>query len=246
MELSLLTDVGQRRSSNQDYVSHFENQNGITLVVLADGMGGHRAGNVASEMTVLDLGRLWEETSFTELVDIRDWLLTVIEAENKKIHDLGQEEEYRGMGTTVEAVAIVDNNIIFAHVGDSRIGLVRGSDYQLLTSDHSLVNALVQAGEITEEEAEMHPKKNIITQSIGQANPVEPDLAAHVLEEGDYLVINSDGLTNMISKEDITAILAEDMSLDDKSRALIALANERGGLDNISVALVHFESEAST
>ena len=116
MELSLLTDVGQRRSSNQDYVSHFENQNGITLVVLADGMGGHRAGNVASEMTVLDLGRLWEETSFTELVDIRDWLLTVIEAENKKIHDLGQEEEYRGMGTTVEAVAIVDNNIIFAHV----------------------------------------------------------------------------------------------------------------------------------
>ena len=92
----------------------------------------------------------------------------------------------------------------------------------------------------------MHPKKNIITQSIGQANPVEPDLAAHVLEAGDYLVINSDGLTNMISKEDITAILAEDMSLDDKSRALIALANERGGLDNISVALVHFESEAST
>ncbi|MCS4488593.1 Stp1/IreP family PP2C-type Ser/Thr phosphatase [Streptococcus sciuri] len=246
MELSLLTDVGQRRTSNQDYVSHFENKKGVTLVVLADGMGGHRAGNVASEITVLDLGRLWSKTHLIELVDIRDWLINVVEEENQKIHDMGRQEEYRGMGTTVEAVAIVDNNIIFAHVGDSRIGLVRGSDYHLLTSDHSLVNALVKAGEITEEEAEVHPQKNIITQSIGQANPVEPDLATHVLEAGDYLVINSDGLTNMISKEDITTILAKDMSLDDKSRALVALANERGGLDNISVALVHFESEAST
>ncbi|MFS1663411.1 Stp1/IreP family PP2C-type Ser/Thr phosphatase [Streptococcus sp. zg-JUN1979] len=246
MKLSLLTDVGQRRSSNQDYVSHFENQSGVTLVVLADGMGGHRAGNVASEMTVLDLGNQWVETDFTDLIAIRDWLLRVIEEENQKIHNMGQTEEYQGMGTTVEAVAVVGNHIIFAHVGDSRIGLVRGDQYQLLTSDHSLVNALVKAGEITEEEAATHPKKNIITQSIGQANPVEVDLAAHILEDGDYLIINSDGLTNMVSQDDIISILNQDMTLDEKSEALIALANERGGLDNISVALVHFESEGET
>jgi protein phosphatase len=243
MKISLVTDIGQRRSNNQDFINRFDNQNGITLIVLADGMGGHRAGNIASEMTVTDLGRAWINTDFTEVDQIRDWLLVTLETENRKIYELGQSEEYKGMGTTVEAVALLGNTAVYAHVGDSRIGLVRQGHYTLLTSDHSLVNELVKAGQLTEEEAASHPQKNIITQSIGQAQPVHPDLGQQELEADDYLVINSDGLTNMISNSEIVGTLVQSGSVDEKNRQLVNLANNRGGLDNITVALVHVESE---
>lgn len=243
MKISLVTDIGQKRSNNQDFINKFDNKQGITLVILADGMGGHRAGNIASEMTVTDLGREWVNTDYTELSQIRDWFLVSLENENKKVYELGQTDEFKGMGTTVEALAIVDNNVIYAHVGDSRIGLLRHGEYQLLTSDHSLVNELVKAGQLTEEEAANHPQKNIITQSIGQANPVEPDLGVQILEENDYLIINSDGLTNMITNDEIVEILNQDKNLDEKNKELVSLANDRGGLDNITIALIHVESE---
>ena len=243
MKISLVTDIGQKRSNNQDFINKFYNKQGITLVILADGMGGHRAGNIASEMTVTDLGREWVNTDYTELSQIRDWFLVSLENENKKVYELGQTDEFKGMGTTVEALAIVDNNVIYAHVGDSRIGLLRHGEYQLLTSDHSLVNELVKAGQLTEEEAANHPQKNIITQSIGQANPVEPDLGVQILEENDYLIINSDGLTNMITNDEIVEILNQDKNLDEKNKELVSLANDRGGLDNITIALIHVESE---
>ena len=243
MKISLVTDIGQKRSNNQDFINKFDNKQGITLVILADGMGGHRAGNIASEMTVTDLGREWVNTDYTELSQIRDWFLVSLENENKKVYELGKTDEFKGMGTTVEALAIVDNNVIYAHVGDSRIGLLRHGEYQLLTSDHSLVNELVKAGQLTEEEAANHPQKNIITQSIGQANPVEPDLGVQMLEENDYLIINSDGLTNMITNDEIVEILNQDKNLDEKNKELVSLANDRGGLDNITIALIHVESE---
>lgn len=243
MKISLVTDIGQKRSNNQDFINKFDNKQGITLVILADGMGGHRAGNIASEMTVTDLGREWVNTDYTELSQIRDWFLVSLENENKKVYELGQTDEFKGMGTTVEALAIVDNNVIYAHVGDSRIGLLRHGEYQLLTSDHSLVNELVKAGQLTEEEAANHPQKNIITQSIGQANPVELDLGVQMLEENDYLIINSDGLTNMITDDEIVEILNQDKNLDEKNKELVSLANDRGGLDNITIALIHVESE---
>ena len=243
MKISLVTDIGQKRSNNQDFINKFDNKQGITLVILADGMGGHRAGNIASEMTVTDLGREWVNTDYTELSQIRDWFLVSLENENKKVYELGQTDEFKGMGTTVEALAIVDNNVIYAHVGYSRIGLLRHGEYQLLTSDHSLVNELVKAGQLTEEEAANHPQKNIITQSIGQANPVEPDLGVQMLEENDYLIINSDGLTNMITNDEIVEILNQDKNLDEKNKELVSLANDRGGLDNITIALIHVESE---
>ncbi|MGT2744013.1 Stp1/IreP family PP2C-type Ser/Thr phosphatase [Streptococcus phocae subsp. phocae] len=243
MKISLKTDIGQKRSNNQDFINKYDNKSGITLIILADGMGGHRAGNIASEMTVTDLGKQWVNTDFTELDPIKDWLFEAIETENQRIYELGQSEDYKGMGTTVEAVALIGNTALYAHIGDSRIGLVRDGDYALLTSDHSLVNELVKAGQITEEEAAVHPQKNIITQSIGQASPLAPDLGVTELETGDYLVVNSDGLTNMISNPEIVEILNRDISLDEKNQALIDLANLRGGLDNITVALVHNESE---
>lgn len=244
MKIALQTDIGLKRSNNQDFINKYTNKSDIVLIVLADGMGGHRAGNIASEMAVTDLGCSWVNTDFTELSQIRDWMFETIEAENQKIYELGQTDDYKGMGTTIEAVVLLKDVAIFAHVGDSRIGLIRNGSYQLLTSDHSLVNALVKAGQLTEEEAAAHPQKNIITQSVGQAAPLEIDIAVQVLEEGDYLLINSDGLTNMVSNQVILDIVMEETSLEVKAEALVEQANFEGGLDNITVALVAVESEA--
>lgn len=244
MEIALLTDVGLKRSNNQDYVNRYTNRAGIDLIVLADGIGGHRAGHIASEMTATDLGIAWVDTQLSTLNDVREWMVHVIDQENKKIHELGQTEEYKGMGTTLEAVVIIDNQMIFAHVGDSRIGLIRNGEYTRLTNDHSLVGALVRAGQLTEEEAQRHPQKNIVTQSIGQADPVEPDIALKTLEAGDFIIVKSDGLTNMVSVEDIRDIVLSEVALESKVETLIRFANNAGGLDNITVALLHITEEA--
>ena len=243
MEIALLTDVGQKRSNNQDYVNRYTNRAGIDLIVLADGMGGHRAGHIASEMTATDLGASWVDTQLNTLNDVREWMVAVLEEENKKIYQLGQTDEYKGMGTTLEAVVIIDQQMIYTHIGDSRIGLLRNGEYQQLTSDHSLVGALVRAGQLSEEEARLHPQKNIITQSIGQHQPVEADIAIKTLEPGDYVLINSDGLTNMVSKEDIRDILSSEVPLENMAESLVRFANNAGGTDNITVALLRLPEE---
>ncbi|TAA65780.1 Stp1/IreP family PP2C-type Ser/Thr phosphatase [Streptococcus sp. LQJ-218] len=244
MEISLLTDVGQKRTNNQDYVNHYVNRVGRTMIILADGMGGHRAGNIASEMAVTDLGVAWVDTQIDTVNEVREWFANNLEIENQKIHQLGQAEVYKGMGTTLEAVAIIDNQAIYAHIGDSRISLIRGEEYHQLTSDHSLVNELLKAGQLTPEEAASHPQKNIITQSIGQKDEIQPDFGIITLEPGDYLLLNSDGLTNMISGSEIYDIVTSDISLADKAATLIRFANNAGGLDNITVALIAVNEEA--
>ena len=245
MEIALLTDVGQKRTNNQDYVNHFVNRAGRTMILLADGMGGHRAGNIASEMAVTDLGAAWVDTQIETVNEVREWFAHHLEIENQKIYQLGRDEAYRGMGTTLEALAIIDNQAIYAHIGDSRIALIRGEEYRLMTSDHSLVNELLKAGQLTVEEAEAHPQKNIITQSIGQKDEIQPDMGIITLEPGDYILLNSDGLTNMISGSEISDIVTSDISLEDKAATLIRFANNAGGLDNITVALVSIKEEAA-
>ena len=245
MEIALLTDVGQKRTNNQDYVNHFVNRAGRTMILLADGMGGHRAGNIASEMAVTDLGAAWVDTQIETVNEVREWFAHHLEIENQKIYQLGRDEAYRGMGTTLEALAIIDNQAIYAHIGDSRIALIRGEEYRLMTSDHSLVNELLKAGQLTAEEAEAHPQKNIITQSIGQKDEIQPDMGIITLEPGDYILLNSDGLTNMISGSEISDIVTSDISLEDKAATLIRFANNAGALDNITVALVSIKEEAA-
>lgn len=208
-------------------------------------MGGHRAGNIASEMAVTDLGVAWVDTQIDTVNEVREWFANNLEIENQRINQLGQNEAYKGMGTTLEAVAIIDNQAIYAHIGDSRIGLIRGEEYHQLTSDHSLVNELLKAGQLTPEEAASHPQKNIITQSIGQKDEIQPDFGMITLEPGDYLLLNSDGLTNMISGSEISDIVTSDISLADKAATLIRFANNAGGLDNITVALIAVNEEAT-
>ena len=243
MEISILTDVGQRRTNNQDYANQYINKAGKSMIFLADGMGGHRAGNIASEMAVTNLGAAWVATEISTINEVREWFAENLEKENQQIHRIGQDEEHKGMGTTLEALAIIDDQVLFAHVGDSRIGLVRNGEYHQLTSDHSLVNALLKAGQITEEEAAHHPQRNIITQSIGQKDELQPDFGMVTVEAGDFIVINSDGLTNMISGDEIRDIVVSDLSVEEKAKTLIRFANNAGGLDNITVVLIHFAEE---
>ena len=243
MEISILTDVGQRRTNNQDYANQYKNKAGKSMIFLADVMGGHRAGNIASEMAVTDLGDAWVATEISTINEVREWFAEYLEKENQQIHRIGQDEEHKGMGTTLEAVAVIDDQVLFAHVGDSRIGLVRNGEYHQLTSDHSLVNALLKAGQITEEEAAHHPQRNIITQSIGQKDELQPDFGMVTVEAGDFIVINSDGLTNMISGDEIRDIVVSDLSVEEKAKTLVRFANNAGGLDNITVVLIHFAEE---
>ena len=243
MDMTILTDVGQRRTNNQDYANQYINKAGKSMIFLADGMGGHRAGNIASEMAVTNLGAAWVATEISTINEVREWFAENLEKENQQIHRIGQDEEHKGMGTTLEAVAIIDDQVLFAHVGDSRIGLVRNGEYHQMTSDHSLVNALLKAGQITEEEAAHHPQRNIITQSIGQKDELQPDFGMVTVEAGDFIVINSDGLTNMISGDEIRDIVVSDLSVEEKAKTLVRFANNAGGLDNITVVLIHFAEE---
>lgn len=239
MEIYYQSDVGKRRNTNQDYAATFTNQKGYTLALLADGMGGHRAGDVASHDTVEELGSKWETSEITDNEKAAQWLIQHIQAENTTIYERGQADlALGGMGTTLEAVVILEDQFTLAHVGDSRTYLFRKGELIQLTEDHSLVNVLVKSGEITQEMAANHPRRNVVTRSIGMPGTVEVDVATHFIAENDYLLLCSDGLTNMVDDETIQMHLETSDSLEETVQKLIDTANEQGGVDNITVLLI--------
>ncbi|MFD1901453.1 Stp1/IreP family PP2C-type Ser/Thr phosphatase [Enterococcus termitis] len=244
MEINFQTDVGRRRNTNQDYAGLFENQAGLALAVLADGMGGHQAGDVASQMAVNNLGVRWQESLIETSEKAAQWLIKEIQDENELIYQKGQSQpEYLGMGTTIVSAVLLDRSFVLANIGDSRAYLVRNDQLVQLTEDHSLVNELVKSGEITREMAANHPRKNVLTRSLGMPGTVEVDVTNHLWVPNDYILLCSDGLTNMVSEEDILAILLSDQPLKDKVSMLIAQANEAGGADNITVLVIHFDEQ---
>ena len=245
MEVYFQSDIGKRRKSNQDYTATFTNQKNQLLTLLADGMGGHQAGDIASRQAVEEIGIAWEATTIDDSEKAVQWFLQHIQQTNQRIFEKGQSQPtLSGMGTTLEVVTLLDNHLALAHVGDSRIYLFREQRLIALTEDHSLVNALLKSGEITQEMAENHPRKNIITRSLGMPGSLEVDVAIHKIEDHDQLLLCSDGLTNMVSEPKITQILLEAASLQDASQRLIDEANAKGGLDNITVLLIDVGGES--
>ncbi|MEQ7275783.1 Stp1/IreP family PP2C-type Ser/Thr phosphatase [Enterococcus thailandicus] len=246
MQIEFQSDVGRRRNTNQDYASVFTNQKGIKLAVLADGMGGHRAGDIASQMAVTNLGADWEGQALKDSEKIAQWFIQTIQNENGKIYQRGQEKpEYNGMGTTIVAAALSETRFTIANVGDSRAYLVREDQLKQLTEDHSLVNELVKSGEISQEMAVNHPRKNILTRSVGMPGTVEVDVATYSWQLGDRLLLCSDGLTNMLSEEMIGSIIDGAGSLTDKVKELINRANEAGGADNITALLIEYKEDCA-
>ena len=238
MKSFFLTDVGQVRSQNQDYVYASEQPIGNlpNLFVLADGMGGHNAGDFASRCAVSVIeASVKKDMSFNPIKIMRH----AIEEANEKIHELAKEDAAKaGMGTTLVAVTVVGYYAYVANVGDSRLYVVQEQIHQV-TKDHSLVQEMVRMGEIKPEEARNHPDKNIITRALGAERTVDIDFFDLKLEPDSTILMCSDGLSNMVEDSKIEQIILDQTeNLSEKGERLLKEANQNGGKDNIAVILV--------
>lgn len=246
MKYTVESDVGKKRAINEDRAAFFERSENVKLAILADGMGGHNAGDVASEMAVEQFGKYFTEADasiFDSEDKIKQWLLQSISTLNYEMYQYSLAyENCRGMGTTL-IVAVITNNkhIIVSHVGDSRVYTFTNDETLLVTRDHSYVNMLLELGQISEEEARMHPKKNAILKAVGTEPTISPDFYKVTITNPMHVLICSDGLSNKLSEGEIAAILELSQSLEEKGRKLVQLANDSGGEDNISCILISFD-----
>ena len=238
MKTFSITDTGIIRETNQDYLFASEKSVGNlpNLFIVADGMGGHRAGDYASRHTVerivASITRSEEEKPISILKEAIDKANELLIAESKR------DETKSGMGTTLVIASIFDNIMYVANVGDSRL-YIGGQSIRQITRDHSLVNEMILMGEISEQEAKNHPDKNVITRAIGVKEHVEADYFEVELTNDELILLCTDGLTNMVSDDEIQKILVNDEILENKAEKLIKRANKNGGSDNITVMIIN-------
>ncbi|MBW2722799.1 MAG: Stp1/IreP family PP2C-type Ser/Thr phosphatase [Deltaproteobacteria bacterium] len=240
IESASLSDVGQVRSSNQDYCDDFLSPSGNRLLVVADGMGGHRGGATASRIATETIGEVFmratEESS--------EILYEALTEANRRVHQQSIDDpELRGMGTTVVALLFDTEGCVWvAHVGDSRAYRLHADGMEQITQDHSVVGEMVRRGLITAEEAEVHPRRNEILRSVGVEGQVEIDVAQVVTAPGDFFILCSDGLTGLVSDLEIARIVQSETP-ENAARQLVDLANDLGGHDNITVQVARVPSD---
>ncbi len=232
-----VTDIGKKRKLNQDYVYVCETPIGNlpNLFVVADGMGGHNAGDFASKCAVETIVR--EVRGCFEKNPVRILSKAIRIANDQIRKKAGEDESLLGMGTTVVAATCLGHYLQVANVGDSRLYII-GSGIRQITRDHSLVEEMVRMGGIDRKAARNHPDKNIITRAIGALDTVEIDFFHEELTPGDIVLMCSDGLTNMLEDEEIESILKEPVAIEEKAGRLIEAANNNGGKDNIAVIII--------
>ena len=238
-----LTDVGRKRQLNEDYVCARTEEVGnlSNFFIVADGMGGHKAGDRASKETV---EMMLEKISTVKDTDPKVILQEALNVANRKVFlDASASEDLEGMGTTVVAATIRDGKLLAMNVGDSRLYLISDGEIRQITMDHSLVEEMVRKGILAKEKARNHPKKNIITRAVGVAPTVEPDFFEVDLKAGDRILMCSDGLSNMLEDEELQKIVDSVGSLEDKAKLLVDAANVNGGKDNVSVILIEIPAE---
>lgn len=232
-----LTDVGKCRSVNQDYVFCTTRQIGKlpNLFIVADGMGGHKAGDMASKFSVNTfIEQVKESESDNPITIISD----AIKYTNVKLRELAAtSEDYRGMGTTFVVATIIDKSVYVANIGDSRLYLL-GEDFRQITRDHSLVEEMVSIGTIGRDEARNHARKNVITRAMGGNDDVMADFFEVELTGGETIFMCSDGLSNMVEDSQIASILGENIDIINKAETLVNNANKNGGKDNISLVII--------
>jgi protein phosphatase len=236
MKTFSMTDIGRKREINQDYVFATDETIGNlpNLLVVADGMGGHRAGDFASRFTVEVLA---EEVQNSKETHPEQILGNAIQTANERLmEEAAKDSRLEGMGTTLVAATILDHVLYFANVGDSRLYLIN-KEIRQLSKDHSMVEEMVRLGGLTEEEAKHHPDKNIITRAMGVKDKVEPDFFEYRLKGGDTILMCSDGLTNMVDDDEIFQIVKSARDIVEAVETLIQRANENGGSDNIGIVL---------
>ena len=237
MEYFSITDPGRVRERNEDCVSVCENAMKEKLLIVADGMGGHKNGEVASSLALnLICDRFKSISSVGNKEDAINWIQTTVSEANVEIFRYVKDHpESQGMGTTVVLAILTPSFLLIGNIGDSSGYVYKNKKIHKITIDHTLVNLLVKSGEITKEEAKNHPKKNVLMKALGSTTNVEMDIFN--IELGvDGVFLCSDGLTNMLDDSQIAKVLNEDISLDKKLEKLVFKANNRGGNDNISIA----------
>ncbi len=237
MIYAALTDVGIKRNNNEDsYIVNTEDKD--KLFIVADGMGGHNAGEVAS----LEACRIIESHVMNTEGNIEDVLKTAVEKANRDLFIRASENEgMRGMGTTIDALVATDDCIYVAHVGDSRVYVITDGDMRKITKDHSIVGMMVDSGTITEEEAKIHPQRNLITRAVGTAMTVEVDIVKEEIHKGQWILMCTDGLTNMVTKDEIHSIFKECEDADSIAKTLVEKAKQNGGDDNITVVVIEMK-----
>lgn len=239
MEYSYLTDPGKVRDHNEDSVTVIKNSSGEVLLAVADGMGGHRGGEIASSIAISHIGkRFMEISSLGNKEDAINWIKDVVSEANVQIYKYTNENpESAGMGTTLVLAVLTNQFLLFGNIGDSSGYVFKNERIHKITTDHTLVNLLVKSGELTEEEAKDHPRKNVLMRALGATTKVEMDIF-DVERDVDGVMLCSDGLTNMLDDEQISKVLCEKTSVEEKLTKLIIKSNNRGGTDNISVAYI--------
>lgn len=236
MKTFSMTDVGRVRQLNQDYVFTSEEPVGNldNLFIVADGMGGHNAGDYASKFTVENVVELIKNSEETQPAAIIE---KAVAETNRRLLEQAKSPELSGMGTTLVLCTIHGREACIANVGDSRLYLI-GEEIHQVTHDHSLVEEMVRMGEIAPESARMHPNKNIITRAIGAGEEVKIDFFQVTLEKNAILLMCSDGLTNMVDDKDIKFIVDRQRDVVEITESLIQAANENGGKDNIAIVII--------
>lgn len=235
-----ITDIGVRRNINQDFVFSSEKPVGRlpNLFIVADGMGGHKAGDFASRQATQTIVEcLQNSTQENTVTAIRS---AIEQANETVIAKAAESESFEGMGTTVVLATIFDNTMYVANVGDSRLYLER-EELKQITKDHSLVEEMVRMGGIDQEAARYHPKKNVITRAVGGSDEIQIDFFEIQLAPGDVILMCSDGLTNMVEDSEISLILRKQRDVVEMAETLVRTANENGGTDNVSVIIIKKE-----
>ena len=233
-----MTHIGRRRDMNQDYMYTSTTPVGSlpNLFVVADGMGGHNAGEYASRFTVDKVVEVISQNGQQEPVAAMKEALT--EANSQLLEEAGADPSKSGMGTTVVAATVIGDLLHVANIGDSRLYVIDHEAIRQITRDHSLVEEMVRLGEIDKAAAKVHPDKNIITRAIGVTRELAVDFFEVKLRPEDMILLCSDGLTNMVEDEEIKEIVLEQKNIVEKAEKLINTANENGGKDNITVILI--------
>lgn len=237
MDHFYLTDPGKVRDHNEDSVIIINNYNNEYLMAVADGMGGHRNGEVASSIAISHLGKNFKELgTIGTKEEAINWLKETASEANALIYKYTEENpESVGMGTTLVVAIVTEDYLLFGNIGDSSGYVVKNKQLHKITTDHTLVNLLVKSGELTEEEAKEHPRKNVLMKALGANVNVEMDIF-NVEKDVDGVFLCSDGLTNMLDDDQIVKVLNDNLSCEEKMQKLIYKCNNRGGNDNISVA----------
>ncbi len=240
MEAAYLTDPGKVRDHNEDSVIIIRNEQNEYLLAVADGMGGHKAGEVASSIAISHIGKRFRELGCVgNKEDAIHWIKEVISEANVLIYRYTEENpESTGMGTTIVLAVLTKDFLLFGNIGDSSGYVMKDKKLHKITTDHTLVNLLVKSGELTPEEAREHPRKNVLMKALGAQTTVEMDVF-DVETDVEGIFLCSDGLTNMLEDVQIERVLNEDLTADEKAQKLIYKSNNRGGNDNISVAYLN-------